>query len=126
MAKSVVDRFEAVEVKHQYRRPRARGCGPENFRERFDEKATVGKPGQGIVARELFGLQFSDAAGLHFNGQFPHAAIAEDRKSEARDKANENNIVDLQFSVIKSELKTARAQYQRSTQRKKGWRKKRK
>ena len=108
VAKSVVDRFEAVEVKHQYRRPRAGGCGPENFAERFGEKATVGKPGQGIVARELFGLQFGAAAGLHFNSQFPHAAIAEDGKSEARDKTNEDQIIDLEFSVINSELKQLR------------------
>ena len=105
VAIGVVDRFKAVEVKHQYRQPRAGGCSLENFAERFDEKATVGKPGQGIVARELFGLQFGEAAGLHFNGQFPDAAIAEDGKCEACDKTNEDKIIDLQISVFKSELK---------------------
>jgi hypothetical protein len=57
------------------------------------------------ATRVLSGLQFGAAAGLHFNGRFPQAAIAEDGKSETHDKNNEDQIIDLQFSVLNCELK---------------------
>jgi hypothetical protein len=67
VAVGVIDRLEAIEVKHQHRRLRVDGRGQENFSQRFDEKTAIGKSGQRIMSRELFCLQFGAPAALHFD-----------------------------------------------------------